>query len=165
MSYKKQQPKLTDTLDIFIDRVEAIEKSIKKLEELNKNIDSKNSTLNYELDQKIKQIKNTQLKVDLSNLKSESTAINNELIEIYKDASNKMKADLNTLNQFFNKLSKYRIDYVIYFIVALIFITTSSMFFAGNQYAKKNREEKLKEHYINFIQSNETVRKIYEENK
>ena len=165
MSYKQKQPKLTDTLDVFIDRVEAIEKSIKKLEELNKNIDSKNSTLNYELDQKIKLIRNTELRVDLSNFKSKSTDINNELIGIYKDASNKMKADLNTLNQFFNKLSKYRIDYVIYFITVLICITISSMFFAGNQYAKKNREEKLKEHYLRFIQSNETVRKIYEERK
>lgn len=39
MSYKKQQPKLTDKLDVFIDRVEAIHISIQKLEKFNQEMD------------------------------------------------------------------------------------------------------------------------------
>ena len=74
MSYKKQQPKITDTLDVFIDRVEAINDSIKKL-----------NHFNNELDQKINAVQNMKLKVDISELKNESSKINSSLSQISKD--------------------------------------------------------------------------------
>ena len=164
MSYK-QQPKLTDTLDVFIDRVEAIEKAIKKIDQLNKEIDSKNKSFYGEIDDKINHLKRVKIQLDLGNLKEESVRINNELKNVCNDSANQIKSSINAFDSSLGKLSKYRIDYVLYFITVLICITVSSMFFAGSQYAKKNREENLKEHYINFIRSNETVRKIYEEGK
>ena len=161
MSYKKQQPKLTDTLDVFIDRVEAIEKSILKLEKLHQNIDSKNVNFNNEIDKKIYQLKQLKFEIDLSKLVSETKIINQNLIETSNEASLKLKQEITFFDKSLNKLTKYRVDYVIYFLTCLIGITICSMFYAGKLYAEKKRAIEQNEHYINFIKSNKEVLEIY----
>lgn len=161
MSYKKQQPKLADTLDVFIDRVEAIEKSIKKIDHLNKEIDSKNKVFYAEIDAKIHTLKNVKIDLDLANLNEETKRINQELKNACNDSSQQIRNAINSFDSSLNKLSKYRIDYIIYFLTGLFGITICSMFFAGKLYAEKNRAIEQNEHYINFIKSNKEVLEIY----
>ncbi|MBF0598005.1 hypothetical protein [Faecalibacter rhinopitheci] len=161
MSYKKQQPKLADTLDVFIDRVESIEKAIIKIDQLNKEIDLKNKSFYTEIDDKINHLRKVKIQLDLANLNEESTRINNELKNVCNDSSNQIKSSIKAFDLSLSKLTKYRVDYVIYFLTCLIGITICSIFFAGNQYAEKIKEREQKEHYMNFIKSNEDVLKIY----
>ncbi|WP_322970693.1 hypothetical protein [Faecalibacter sp. LW9] len=161
MSYKKQQPKLTDTLDIFIDRVESIEKSILKLEKLHQNIDRKSDNFINEIDKKIYQLKQLKFEINLSKLESETKIINQNLIDTSKEASLKLKQEFIIIDKSLSKISKYRFDYFLYFIISLICVSLLSLFFAGNQYAEKIKEREEKEHYRNFIKSNEDVLKIY----
>ncbi|MGV0966965.1 hypothetical protein [Empedobacter falsenii] len=151
MSYKKQQPKLTDTLDVFIDRVEAINDSIKKL-----------NHFNNELDQKINSVQNLKLKVDLTELKNESSRINSSLNEISKDTISVFRLEMDSFNKTVGKLSNYKINYMIYFFVILFLITTLSCFLTGKLLVEKNRQKELKEHYHDFIYENKEVLKIYQ---
>ena len=121
MSYKKQQPKLTDTLDVFIDRVEAINDSIKKL-----------NHFNNELDQKINSVQNLKLKVDLTELKNESSKINSSLNGISKDTISVFRHEMGSFNQTVGKLSNFKINYIIYFFVILFLITTLSCFLTAS---------------------------------
>ena len=161
MSYKKQQPKLADTLDVFIDRVEAIEKAIKKIDQLNKEIDSKNKSFYDEIDDKINHLKKVRIQLDLANLNEESVRINRELKNACNDSSNQIKSSIKAFDLSLCKLSKYRVDYVIYFVTCLIGISICSMFFAGKLYVEKNRAIEQNNHYINFIKSNKEVLDIY----
>lgn len=150
MSYKKQQPKLTDTLDVFIDRVEAINDSIKKLNDVNS-----------ELDQKINSVQNLKLKVDLTELKNESSKINSSLNGISKDTISVFRHEMGSFNQTVGKLSNFKINYIIYFFVILFLITTLSCFLTGKLLVEKNRQKELKEHYYDFINNNKEVLDIY----
>ncbi|WP_313103122.1 hypothetical protein [Empedobacter sp.] len=150
MSYKKQQPKLTDTLDVFIDRVEAINDSIKKL-----------NHFNNELDQKVNAVQNLKLKVDLTELKNESSKINSSLNEISKDTISVFKREMDSFSKTVGKLSNFKINYIIYFFVILFIITTLSCFLTGKLLVEKNRQKELKEHYYDFILSNKEVLEIY----
>lgn len=161
MSYKKQQPKLTDTLDVFIDRVDSIEKAIIKIDQLNKEIDLKNKSFYTEIDDKINYLKRVKIQLDLANLNEESTRINNELKNVCNDSSNQIKSSIKAFDSSLNRLSKYRFDYLLYFITVLIAISIISIFFAGSQYADKIKEQEQKEYYMDFIKSNEEVLKIY----
>lgn len=161
MSYKKQQPKLTDTLDVFIDRVESIEKAIIKIDQLNKEIDLKNKSFYTEIDDKINHLRKVKIQLDLANLNEESTRINNELKNVCNDSSNQIKSSIKAFDSSLSKLTKYRVDYVIYFLTCLIGITICSMFYAGKLYAEKKRAIEQNEHYINFIKSNKEVLEIY----
>lgn len=150
MSYKKQQPKLTDTLDVFIDRVEAINDSIKKLNDVNS-----------ELDQKINSVQNLKLKVDLTELKNESSKINSSLNGISKDTISVFRREMDSFNQTVGKLSNFKINYIIYFFVILFLITTLSCFLTGKLLVEKNRQKELKEHYYDFINNNKEILEIY----
>ncbi|WP_322969761.1 hypothetical protein [Faecalibacter sp. LW9] len=161
MSYKKQQPKLADTLDVFIDRVESIEKAIIKIDQLNKEIDLKNKSFYTEIDDKINHLRKVKIQLDLANLNEESNRINNELKNVCNDSSNQIKSSIKAFDSSLSKLTKYRVDYVIYFLTCLIAFTICSIFFAGNQYAEKLKEREQKEHYMNFIKSNKEVLEIY----
>ena len=150
MSYKKQQPKLTDTLHVFIDRVEAINDSIKKLNDDHS-----------ELDQKINSIQNLKLKVDLAELKNESSKINSSLNEISQDTISVFRREMDSFNKTVGKLSNFKINYIIYFFVILFLITTLSCFLTGKLLVEKNRQKELKEHYYDFINNNKEVLDIY----
>ncbi|MGX9985444.1 hypothetical protein [Soonwooa purpurea] len=161
MSYKKQQPKIADTLDIFIDRVEAIENSILKLKKLNENIESKNLQFNTEFEQKFTQLKQLTLKIDVSNLEAELKKIDQNLIDTSKEASLILNKEILNFEKLIQKISKYKLNYIL--IIAIIFyiLSISSMFIAGKQYAEKIEEKEQKEHYMNFIRSNKEVLKLY----
>lgn len=150
MSYKKQQPKITDTLDVFIDRVEAINDSIKKL-----------NHFNDDLDQKINAVQNLKLKVDLTELKNESIKINSSLSQISKDTLSDFRNEMYSFNKTIGKLSNFKINYFVYFLVILFLITTVSCFIAGKLLVEKNRQKELKEHYHDFILNNKEVLEIY----
>ena len=135
MSYKKQQPKITDTLDVFIDRVEAINDSIKKL-----------NHFNNELDQKINSVQNLKLKVDLTELKNESIKINSSLSQISKDTLSDFRNEMYSFNKTVGKLSNFKINYIVYFFVVLFSITILSCFLTGKLLVEKNRQKELKEH-------------------
>ncbi|SFN17364.1 hypothetical protein SAMN05421738_107190 [Algoriella xinjiangensis] len=161
MSYKKQQPKLSETLDVFIDRVEAIEKSILKLEKLHQNIDSKNENFNNEIDRRINLLKQLKFEIDLSKFETEAIKINQNLINVTKESSLILKQEFKTFDKSLSRISKYRFDYFLYFIALLICVSLFSIFFAGKQYAEKKREQEQKEQYMNFIRSNKEVLEIY----
>ena len=150
MSYKKQQPKITDTLDVFIDRVEAINDSIKKL-----------NNFNNELDQKINSVQNLKIKVDITELKNESVIINSSLIDVSKNTLSDFRNEMYSFNKTVGKLSNFKINYIIYFFVILFLITTASCFIAGKLLVEKNRQKELKEHYYDFIFNNKDVLDIY----
>lgn len=150
MSYKKQQPKITDTLDVFIDRVEAINDSIKKL-----------NHFNNELDQKINSVQNLKLKVDLTELKNESIKINSSLSQISKDTLSDFRNEMYSFNKTVGKLSNFKINYIVYFFVVLFSITILSCFLTGKLLVEKNRQKELKEHYHDFILNNKEVLEIY----
>lgn len=150
MSYKKQQPKITDTLDVFIDRVEAINDSIKKL-----------NHFNNELDQKINAVQNLKLKVDLTELKNESIKINSSLSQISKDTLSDFRNEMYSFNKTVGKLSNFKINYFVYFFVILFLITIVSCFITGKLLVEKNRQKELKEHYHDFILNNKEVLEIY----
>lgn len=150
MSYKKQQPKLTDTLDVFIDRVESISDSIQKLDQFNKEVDLKINTL-----------QSLKLKVDLTELRNESSNLNSSLIETSKEAIIEFKKEMFSFNNTVDKLSKYNLSYFLYFFIALFLITLLSCFLTGKLLAEKKRQEELNEHYYNFINDNKEVLEIY----
>lgn len=165
MSYKKQQPKITDTLDVFIDRVEAINDSIKKLEKLHSDFNYKRNEFINNMDNKLNQLNKIKFEVDLSNLESETKKINKELVSAFNGSSLKLKNVINDFDRSLNKISKYRFDYFLYFLAILICITICSIFFAGNQYAEKNKEKEQKEYYENFILNNKEVLELYKKNR
>lgn len=150
MSYKKQQPKITDTLDVFIDRVEAINDSIKKL-----------NHFNNELDQKINSVQNLKLKVDISELKNESAIINSALIDVSKNTISDFRNEMYSFNKTVGKLSNFKINYIVSFFVVLFSITILSCFLTGKLLVEKNRQKELKEHYYDFILNNKEVLEIY----
>lgn len=161
MSYKKQQPKIADTLDIFIDRVEAIENSILKLEKLNANIESKNLQFNTEFEQKLTQLKQLSLKIDVSNLEAELKKIDQNLIETSKEASLILNKEILNFEKLIQKISKYKLNSILFIGIIFYILSISSMFIAGKQHAEKIKEREQKEHYMNFIRSNKEVLKLY----
>lgn len=161
MSYKKQQPKIADTLDIFIDRVEAIENSILKLEKLNENIESKNLQFNTEFEQKFTQLKQLTLKIDVSNLEAELKKIDQNLIDTSKEASLILNKEILNFEKLIQKISKYKLNSILFIGIIFYILSISSMFIAGKQYAEKIKEREQKEHYMNFIRSNKEVLKLY----
>ena len=150
MSYKKQQPKITDTLDVFIDRVEAINDSIKKL-----------NHFNNELDQKINSVQNLKLKVDISELKKESAIINSALIDVSRNTLSDFRNEMYSFNKTVGKLSNFKVNYIVYFFVVLFSTTILSCFLTGKLLVEKNRQKELKEHYYDFILNNKEVLEIY----
>lgn len=150
MSYKKQQPKITDTLDVFIDRVEAINDSIKKL-----------NHFNNELDQKINSVQNLKLKVDISELKKESAIINSALIDVSRNTLSDFRNEMYSFNKTVGKLSNFKVNYIVYFFVVLFSTTILSCFLTGKLLVEKNRQKELKEHYHDFILNNKDVLEIY----
>lgn len=163
MSYKKQQPKLADILNVFINRLEEIEKSISKLEKINHDIDSKKDAFSRELDRKLTLLEEVRFNVDLSNLLQESDKINANLIKFSQNTADKFRGEIKVFDQSLNKISKFRMDYILYFLICSIGITLCSTFYAGSLYVQKSKEEEIKEHYKNFIKQNETVFRIYQE--
>lgn len=161
MSYKKQQPKIADTLDIFIDRVEAIENSILKLEKFNENIESKNLQFNTEFEQKFTQLKQLTLKIDVSNLEAELKKIDQNLIDTSKEASLILNKEILNFEKLIQKISKYKLNSILFIGIIFYILSISSMVIAGKQYAEKIKEREQKEHYMNFIRSNKEVLKLY----